>query len=247
MNAYMYIQHMRRNRKSQEQFLEEASCIHGTRFDYSMVEYKNNRTPVKIKCNECQTIFSSNPYNFLKCKNCPTCSTVVQRKTTDDFIVLAKSVHGNNYDYSQTSYVNAKTKVNIKCNVCGNLFKQLPRGHLYEKSGCPTCRQSHGEEKIFLLLKILNVRFVREHKFNDCIGAQKVPLRFDFYLPDFNMCIEYDGKQHFDKSSKYWTPTVEMNDNIKTKYCKTNKVKLKRIPFTEINKIENIVKSLLLS
>ena len=234
---------MRSNQKSQEDFIKEAIIKHGNRFDYSKVNYVNNRIPVEIHCNKCQTIFYPNPYNFLNCKNCPTCSITSQRKSSNEFVGMALSIHGDNYDYSQTVYVNAKTKVKIKCNRCNHSFFQLPRGHLYEKSGCPCCRQSHGEEKITLLLRLFNIPFHHEHKFKKCIGTQQRPLRFDFYLPKQNMCIEYDGRQHVDKSSKFWSPDIQVNDTIKTEFCRKQGIKLRRIPHTELKRIEDILKS----
>lgn len=234
---------MRTNRKSQDDFITQAIAKHGNRFDYSKVKYVNNRTPVEILCNHCQTTFYPNPYNFLNCKNCPTCAVTSQRKSSEEFIVLAKTIHGDNYDYSNTVYVNAKTKVKIKCNMCDQAFLQLPRGHLYEESGCPHCRQSHGEEKISLLLRLLNIPFHSEHKFKECIGKHGVPLRFDFYLPKQNICIEYDGRQHSDKSSKFWSPEIQENDAIKTTFCLSQGITLKRIPYTEIERVEAILRS----
>jgi very-short-patch-repair endonuclease len=234
---------MRTNRKSQEDFIAQAVAKHGNKFDYSKVRYVNNRTAIEILCNQCQTTFYPNPYNFLNCKNCPTCAITTQRKSSAEFIDLAKSIHGDNYDYSEVNYINAKTKVKIKCNMCEQSFLQLPRGHLYEESGCPRCRQSHGEEKISLLLRLLNIQFHCEHKFKECVGKYGVPLRFDFYLPKQNMCIEYDGRQHVDKTSKYWSPSVQENDFIKTEFCKQKGIKLRRIPHTEIEKVEDTLRT----
>jgi len=229
----------------QKYFLEKATRLHGDKYDYSQAIYVNNRTPVIIKCNICQTIFTPIPFNFYKYKNCPTCTNTTQRNDTKTFIELATKTHGDKYDYSQTTYVNAKTKVSIKCKSCNNIFLQKPTSHIYGESGCPICRQSHGEAKISLILKLLNIHSIHEYKFKDCVGKTGNPLRFDFYLPLLNMCIEYDGKQHTDKTSKYWSPSVEENDKIKTLYCEVNNIILKRIPYTKIHHIEKILKTIL--
>jgi len=238
---------MRTNLKSQDDFIKQAITKHGKKFDYSKVKYANNRTPIEILCNQCRNTFYPNPYNFLNCKNCPTCTITSQRKSSKEFIALATAIHGDNYDYTNTTYVNAKTKVKIKCNMCDQSFLQLPRGHLYEESGCPYCRQSHGEEKITLLLRLLNIPFHSEHKFKGCVGKHGVALRFDFYLPKQNMCIEYDGRHHFDKTSKYWSPSIQENDSIKTEFCKQKGIKLRRIPHTEIKKVEETLRTELFS
>lgn len=60
------------------------------------------------------------------------------------------------------------------------------------------CLNSKGEEKITQILLKLNIIFYKEYQFIDCINPKtNTKLRFDFYLPDYNCCIEYDGKQHY--------------------------------------------------
>ena len=73
----------------------------------------------------------------------------------------------------------------------------------------------------------------------------KLPLLFDFYLIDLNICIEYDGEQHFTINEffggeKNFNIRV-INDNIKTEFCNKNKIKLIRIPYYNFNDIENIL------
>ena len=83
-------------------------------------------------------------------------------------------------------------------------------------------------------------------KFDDC--RNKNPLPFDFYLPNYNICIEFDGRQHYlpifyfggEKMLNY----TKNNDNIKNEYCLNNNIKLVRIPYYEINDIENIISSI---
>ena len=76
-------------------------------------------------------------------------------------------------------------------------------------------------------------------------------MLFDFYLPNFNLCIEYDGLQHF-KSVKYWGgiegfKKLKKHDKIKNKFCKSNNIKLLRIKYTKFNKIEEILTKFLKS
>ena len=66
----------------------------------------------------------------------------------------------------------------------------------------------------------------------------------DFYLPDCNTVIEFDGAQHFVPSDYFgvdaFNKTVE-HDNIKNNYCSDNEIRLIRIPYWEINNINNIL------
>lgn len=102
---------------------------------------------------------------------------------------------------------------------------------------------SKGEQKISDILDRLNVLFVREYGFTDCKKTNK--LLFDFYLPEYNICIEYNGEQHYKPieyfgGTKYFICQKE-RDKIKQKYCRDNNIKLIIIPYTEFKNIENIL------
>lgn len=99
---------------------------------------------------------------------------------------------------------------------------------------------SKGELKIKNILQKLNISFKQEYKFKDCINPKtKYPLRFDFYLPDYNCCIEYDGEQHFIEGcfQNNDLKDRQYKDNIKNLYCKNNNIILIRIPYTDLKKI----------
>jgi very-short-patch-repair endonuclease len=86
----------------------------------------------------------------------------------------------------------------------------------------------------------LEIQFVRQKKFEDCknlkVGRYCRRLPFDFYLPEFNTVIEYDGRQHFKPIEKRGGEEsykrIQINDEIKNKYCKDNGIKMIRIPYT---------------
>lgn len=84
-----------------------------------------------------------------------------------------------------------------------------------------------------MYLEEKSIKFETEYRFNDC--KYKLPLPFDFYLPDYNILIEYDGKQHFEIINFFGGKKrlIEQNikDNIKTEYCKNNNIKLIRIKY----------------
>ena len=95
------------------------------------------------------------------------------------------------------------------------------------------------------------IRFIdtNEYKVDDCKDIRH--LRFDFYLPERNVCIEYDGEQHFapvkyGSSIKRGTPEerykeTKRRDNIKSDFCKKNNIDLIRIPYMDFNKISEII------
>ena len=105
---------------------------------------------------------------------------------------------------------------------------------------CLKChpKLSHGERKIAELLESLNISFIREKSFEDCKNINLLP--FDFYLPDYNCCIEYDGEQHFYKNifSHEDFELRKKRDKIKNQYCEKNKIKLIRIPYWDYDNLD---------
>ncbi len=59
------------------------------------------------------------------------------RKTIEEFISQSKEKHGDTYDYSDSVYLGAYTKISINCRIHG-LFWQWPNDHRHGR-GCPTC------------------------------------------------------------------------------------------------------------
>lgn len=130
---------------TQEEVIERAKILHGDKYDYSKVEYKNANTKVCIICKTCGKEFWQIPSGHLRGKGCPYCSGNV-RLTTDTFIKRAKEVHGDRYDYSLVEYVNSATKVKIICPEHG-VFEQSPNLHLQGRK-CPYC---NGKKRLDLM------------------------------------------------------------------------------------------------
>jgi len=219
-------------RSSKEIFINKATSKHGSRYDYSMVNYVNNYTKVDILCNQ-HGVFKQKPTSHINGCGCPICYKESLFHTTEVFIELAKKVHKNKYDYKYLKYVDSKTKVVITCPKHGE-FNQKPNNHL-NGSGCPSCNTSKGELMIKGFLDDNLINYIQQHSFPNC--RYKLPLKFDFYLPDYNTCIEYDGVQHFrphnlDKSGIEFERTKKC-DEIKDNYCKKNNIKLIRIKYND--------------
>lgn len=179
--------------------------------------------------------------NHITGSDCPKCANIKLSKTTQQFIIDANHIHRNRYEYSCTKYVNSKVKVEILCPIHG-IFKQTPNRHL-SGDGCPKCSITKGERSIENYLLSHNIKYNYEYKFTDCTHINE--LRFDFYLPELNICIEYDGEQHYrpityfggEKSFRQ----TQTNDNIKSQYCITNNIKLIRIPYWDFKNIHTIL------
>jgi hypothetical protein len=122
-------------RLTKEYFINKAISIHGTKYDYSKVEYIGINDKVCIICPE-HGEFWQTPSMHLNGCGCPQCANNI-KLTTEQFIQRAKEMHGNKYDYSKTEYKNAQTKVCIICPVHGE-FWQKPTDHL-NTNGCEKC------------------------------------------------------------------------------------------------------------
>ena len=126
-------------------FIDKAKRVHGDIYDYSLVEYINEKTPVIINCSK-HGPFKIIPNNFLMGRGCPKCKReererIHSEKFLTDFIEQANRIHKKRYDYSKVKYVNAKTKVCIICPEHGE-FWQTPDSHLRGR-GCPFCANEH--------------------------------------------------------------------------------------------------------
>jgi len=139
------------NRKSQDEFLQQANKIHSNKYDYSLVEYQTSENKIKIICIEGgHGIFEMKPANHFNGQGCPRCGvikrTISRTKSTKDFIEQAKLIHTNkNYGYEKVEYKGNKRKVIITCPVHGD-FEKNPTKHL-DGQGCPVCGDLEGRFK----------------------------------------------------------------------------------------------------
>ena len=158
----------------------------------------------------------------------------MKKLTLKEFIEKAHTTHNNFYNYSKVIYIASNVKIKIICPVHGE-FLQTPAKHLLGQ-GCQKCGiESNGEKQIVQILNNYSIKYLREHRFQDC--KNKKPLPFDFYLPKHNTCIEYDGKGHY-QPVKHWggesgLKQVQKNDNIKNMYCYKNHIQLLRIKYDQ--------------
>ena len=127
-----------------EEFIKKAKEVHGDKYDYSKVEYKNNKTPVTIIC-PIHGEFRQRPANHLNGNGCKKCAVEESRLSKEIFITCSRLIHGYKYDYSKVRYVDSATKICIICPKHGE-FWQLPTDHL-DGHGCPCCNERKLEKK----------------------------------------------------------------------------------------------------
>ncbi|AUS02887.1 protein of unknown function DUF723 [Vibrio phage 2.275.O._10N.286.54.E11] len=185
------------NSITQEQFIENFKKIHGEKYDLSKVVYKGAHTKVVIICSE-HGEFEMTPDNLINGKHsCQVCGQLSRNKsntlTQEEFIQKAKDVHGDLYDYSLIDYSAYDDRHPIICSKHG-IFYQQGSAHISMKSGCPNCRTSKGELETKKILDDNNITYIQQYRVNDV----DCKYYYDFYLPDYNLFVEYDGKQHYE-------------------------------------------------
>lgn len=234
-----------------KQFIEKAKKIHGNTYDYSLSEYVKSIKPVIIICN-IHGQFYQKPNDHISDKNgCPKCKFEkignLKRKNISVFIDQIKNIHGDRYDYSKINYKNCKEKIQLTCNIHG-IFFIIPSKLLVGR-GCPLCSKSlsNGEIKIIEILNDLDCEFVRNKTFPNLKGHFNL-LRLDFYIPKYNLVIEYDGEFHFNSEKQFDKLhltkeeiddkflKVREYDSIKNIYCCKNKINLLRISYKTYSK-----------
>jgi very-short-patch-repair endonuclease len=125
-----------KRRISQENIIERSIDVHGDKYDYSLVKYKDTTTKIKIIC-KIHGEFEQLPLHHIVAKQgCKKCTVDKLRSSTNEFIEKAKNMH-NKYDYSLVKYIDNITKIKIICSEHGE-FEQRPSDHL-DGRGCSKC------------------------------------------------------------------------------------------------------------
>lgn len=213
--------------KGHTDYVAEVELMHP---NIEVVEkYINARTKILHRCKVDGYQWMAQPDSVLSGCGCPKCAGNL-KKTTDSYIKEVNDVNANIEVLEE--YINAKTPILHKCKIDGYKWLAQPTNVL-TGYGCPQCNESHGEKSVCRWLDMHRIEYIMQHRFSECRNKQ--PLPFDFYLPSFNICIEYDGEQHFRPVDFFGGVEKftqrQRNDEIKTKYCEGNNIRLLRIPY----------------
>lgn len=234
---------MKPNKVTLNYFLIKAKEVHGDKYDYSLIKsIKSNSDKVEIICKE-HGIFKQRVSNHINLSDgCPKC-VGVGKWNTNLLIEEFKKVHNDKFDYSKIEFKNIDEKVQIICKEHGTFYQNIHK-HL-NGQGCRFCESnSKGEEYVKMWLDELNIKYIRQHSFDTCRYINR--LSFDFYLPDYNICIEFDGEQHYKPVEIFGGiegfKSTKIRDQIKNKWCVENNTDLIRIKYNQVNQIKYILK-----
>jgi hypothetical protein len=235
------LENANKQRRNINDVIDNFKKVHGDKYDYSLFNYIRNRVPSTIICSK-HGDFQQDASSHLKGSGCPKCSNN-KRLTNKEFIDYVSKIHSKEYNYDEVDYKSMHKKVKIKCPEHG-FFEQTPYSHR-NGSGCPKCNQSKGENLIEIFLIKNKIKYIVQKKFEGCKNINY--LLFDFYLPDFNTCIEFNGIQHYYPIDLFGGNNgfelTKKRDLIKIDYCNTNDIRLvvikqdkKHINISDVNR-----------
>lgn len=220
-------------------FKEKLAKNHIDCFDV-VGEYTNQNTKIDLCCKKHNIIYEATPRKIFEGINsCPACHSEFLRINK----LLSKDEAESKLHITHPmvdiigNYIDTYTPVLLHCNEHKYDFTCSINNYLYKGKSecCPKCDRTSGELATINFLENNNIKYTQQKKFEDCRAT--LPLPFDFYLEDYNICIEYQGQQHYysvdwfggekqlKKQRKY--------DEIKKNYCNNNNIKLIEIPYWE--------------
>ena len=229
-------------RVTHEEFIEKMKQIHGDKFDV-VGTYVNNSTKLALRCNQCGNTIYKQPAKMTSRnpEGCYYCNGKNRWKTTDSFKHEVAERYGDEY-VVLGDYVKARQSILVRHNDCGYEYFVTP-DNLLRGKGCPSC--GHRRSKLMRCVeKYLNahdIAFESEKRFEGCRDQR--PLPFDYYLPDYHLCIEVDGIQHFTGWNHDGTSLqyIQRHDQIKTDYCIQNDIRLLRLPYYDYENFDELL------
>lgn len=231
---------------STEQWINLAKEVHGEKYDYTPTMYSTAKTKLKIICpihGEQEML----PHHHIKGYGCGKCGreqiNISNGKKLSQEQFLEKVSNLKGLDFSNSIYKNKRSNIIVKCLIHGEYTTKAEV--LLKGCGCPKCKSSKGEDKIELWLLSNNISYQQQKKFEGCKYVKS--LQFDFFLPEFNICIEYDGEQHFRPIEFFGGiesfKNLVLKDELKNLYCQENNLSLLRISYKD-NIIETLEKNI---
>lgn len=229
--------------------LEKYKYLIGQKINnWTVLELKHTGKICKATCKcECGTIKDINVYNLIN-NTSKDCGCGRKKMLSES---LTKDLIGQRFGklvvIEKLNKSNKFNRVLYKCKCdCGNEIivpsSSLTTGHT---NSCG-CLLSYYNMYIDVLLDKMKIK----HEAENVVNIKEHNLRFDFYLPDYNLMIEYDGEQHYkpvkygkmsDKKAKENLEKVQKYDQLKNEYCKENNINLLRIPYWEKENIDEII------
>jgi len=241
--------------KTTQQYKDEVLYLVGHEYEV-LGEYINFDIKVLTKHNSsnCNNFeWEVRPRDFIKGVRCPRCQHRSYRKTTEEFKEEVFKQSGNEYTVlGEYTHKDTKLLMRHNCSKCDNFEWEIAPHNFLDNAGrkgrgCPYCSKSLNEKKISELLKQFNIYNIQHYTYEGLIGEGGDLLSYDFYLPNENLLIEYQGKQHteFVKMMHGTQERFERqkeHDRRKEQYTIDNNINFLAIHYWDDKNIEKILR-----
>lgn len=242
-------------RKTHKQFLSEIGDVANKVI--FLEPYHDMKSKIKVQCVRCGYIYMACPDALKAGNTCKKCAMkYVQQlriKSNDQFLAEVRRYNPNCDMFDiLTPYEKDELPVRCRCKLCGNEWNVMAHNLISKTraSSCPECSMSHGEGMIRQYLKSHNIEYESQKEYTGLCGLRGKNLRYDFFLPAYNLLIEYQGEFH-DGSVKYQTYEMvdaqKEHDKRKREYAEKNNIKLLEIWYWDKDKIDEILNKELLA
>ena len=201
------------------------------KFSYN---YKQHKPTVVYKCNNCNELTEKSYTEFLKYPTCIHCGNNAKRRNSNTLSLILPP------EFKLIGEYEGQYKKTLFRHECGFIFNMRPKDLINGHSYCPKCSKKacKGERKIIRILEDLHINFIREKTFD---WSNK--RRYDFYLPDYQLLVEYNGIQHYKEVENFFLPLEEQKkiDNWKIEKAKENGLEVFVISYLDFDNIEKIL------
>lgn len=204
-------------------------------------DYKGVSKPIIVRCSNGHTYIDTFT-NFKKRVN--KCEKCYKDSKLKEIIERCEEL---DYKLNTNEFISTKHPLDITCSK-GHQISPSYDSFILKNNKCRFCGYSRGEESVENVLRDIGVSFIRQYRFDGCRNIR--PLPFDFFLPDFNAVIEYDGSHHYE--SVYHKSGIDsyertiVNDKIKNDFCNTNNIEILRIPYFMSDKIDILIRDFII-
>ncbi len=185
-----------KQRFSLSTFIDKANKVHKNQYDYSKVIYSSCDNNVIIICSQ-HGEYKQTPYNHINMEHgCSKCAINQSRMEQKEFIDKCMSIHGNQYDYSDTKYEISRNKIRIYCNSCQTYFSQSPQSHV-KGIGCLKCsKKQYSKMQIHWLQFLEQYYVIKIQHIANSTEEYRIPntkWKADGYCKETNTIYEFHG------------------------------------------------------
>lgn len=239
-----------------ENFLEKYWSSNNIINPWSIKPNAHNKIWIKCQCKDYHNEVGGYEiacYSFVQGVRCPYC---FNRKVhpLDSFgykhFDKVMSWHPDNKISPFRVSPNSGRKFKFACETCGHEWNSVLSA-ISKGSWCPQCNSSKGEKEITKWLRLNNIEFIPQKEFSGLVGIGRKNLSYDFYLPDYNLLIEYQGAFHDGTVTGSYRNLYDFDrqkehDKRKREYAKKNNIELLEIWYWDFDSIDEILKDRLI-